>query len=116
MLSPHGEYEFGSPKRPKIQEAVVIHYLDDLSAKVNNFQATLKKENIGEGEWTGFNKMHERYLYRQIAQSLSGGSPPGGFEEGEDGKTVSIKGPKDESRGARKSAAGGPSGKLPLDI
>ncbi len=115
MLSHHGEYEFGSPKRPKIQEAVVIHYLDDLSAKVNNFQATLKKENIGEGEWTGFNKMHERYLYRQIAQSLSGGSPPDDVQEGGDGKTVSIKGPKDAGRGARNSD-GGPSGKLPLDI
>jgi 3'-5' exoribonuclease len=117
MLSHHGQYEFGSPKRPKIQEAVVIHYLDDLSAKVNNFQATLKKENIGEGEWTGFNKMHERYLYRQIAQALSGSSPTGDPEETEDGRTVSTGGTRDASRGgARKSDAAGPSGKLPLDI
>jgi 3'-5' exoribonuclease len=115
MLSHHGEYEFGSPKRPKIQEAVVIHYLDDLSAKVNNFQATLKKENIGEGEWTGFNKMHERYLYRQIAQSLSSGVPAGDVEDAENG-TVDIKGPGHSCGGTRNSAAGGPSGKLPLDI
>ncbi len=117
MLSHHGEYEFGSPKRPKIQEAVVIHYLDDLSAKVNNFQATLKKENIGEGEWTGFNKMHERYLYRQIAQALSGSSSTGDLGETEDGKTVSARGTRDAGRGgARNSDAAGPSGKLPLDI
>jgi len=117
MLSHHGEYEFGSPKRPKIQEAVVIHYLDDLSAKVNNFQATLKKENIGEGEWTGFNKMHERYLYRQIAQSLSGSSPTGDPEDTEDGRSVSARGTRDAGRGAaRTSDAAGPSGKLPLDI
>ncbi len=116
MLSHHGEYEFGSPKRPKIQEAVVIHYLDDLSAKVNNFQATLKKENVGEGEWTGFNKMHERYLYRQIAQSLSGSSPIDDSEDAEDGKPVSARGPRDERRGARNNDAGGPSGKLPLDL
>ncbi len=117
MLSHHGEYEFGSPKRPKIQEAVVIHYLDDLSAKVNNFQATLKKENIGEGEWTGFNKMHERYLYRQIAQSLSGDVPAGDVEdEADEGKTVSITGLRNASGGTRNSGAGGPSGKLPLDI
>ena len=67
MLSHHGEYEFGSPKRPKIQEAIVINYLDDLAAKINNFQATLKKEHVAEGEWTGFSKMHDRYLYRQRA-------------------------------------------------
>ena len=65
MLSHHGEYEFGSPKRPKIQEAIIINYLDDLSAKINNFQVTLKKENVAEGEWTSFSKMHDRYLYRQ---------------------------------------------------
>ena len=64
MLSHHGEYEFGSPKRPKIQEAIVINYLDDLAAKINNFQATLKKENVAEGAWTGYSKMHDRYLYR----------------------------------------------------
>jgi 3'-5' exoribonuclease len=64
MLSHHGEYEFGSPKRPKIQEAVVINYLDDLSAKINNFQATLKKENVSAGAWSAFNRMHDRYLYR----------------------------------------------------
>ena len=65
MLSHHGEYEFGSPKRPKIQEAIIINYLDDLAAKINNFRQTLKKENVGEGEWTGFSKMHDRYLYHQ---------------------------------------------------
>lgn len=116
LLSHHGEYEFGSPKRPKIQEAVVIHYLDDLSAKVNNFQATLKKENIGEGEWTGFNKMHERYLYRQILQSVSGSSPAGDFEDAEGGKAVGARGPKDERGRVKNHDAASPSGKLPLDI
>ena len=67
VLSHHGEYEFGSPKRPKIQEAIVINYLDDLAAKLNNFQATLKKENVAEGAWSNFSKMHDRYLYRKTA-------------------------------------------------
>ena len=67
MLSHHGEYEFGSPKRPKIQEAIIINYLDDLAAKINNFRMTLKKEGVGEGDWTAYSKMHERYLYRQAA-------------------------------------------------
>lgn len=102
MLSHHGEYEFGSPKRPKIQEAIIINYLDDLAAKINNFQATLKKENVAEGEWTMFNKMHDRYLYRQ------GLYPAGGAEEADDSK-----------RKAKKPALGADAdatGKLPLDI
>jgi 3'-5' exoribonuclease len=67
MLSHHGEYEFGSPKRPKIQEAIIINYLDDLAAKISNFRATLKKENVEAGDWTHYSKMHDRYLYRQAS-------------------------------------------------
>ncbi len=107
MLSHHGEYEFGSPKRPKIQEAMIINYLDDLSAKINNFDATLKKENTGEGEWTNFSKMHDRYLYRKglyprvpapVAQEHSQAAP--------------------EPKGRLKKAGQDDtsSGKLPLDI
>jgi 3'-5' exoribonuclease len=73
MLSHHGEYEFGSPKRPKIQEAIIINYLDDLAAKISNFRATLKKENVEAGEWSYYSKMHDRYLYRQA--EYSGASP-----------------------------------------
>jgi 3'-5' exoribonuclease len=102
MLSHHGEYEFGSPKRPKIQEAIVINYLDDLAAKINNFQTTLKKEKVAEGAWTGYSKMHDRYLYRQTAYSAE-------REEPEDIEEKRHKG--------KKNASGvDASGKLPLDI
>jgi len=74
MLSHHGEYEFGSPKRPKIQEAIIVNYLDDLAAKISNFRATLKKENVEAGDWTYYSKMHDRYLYRQASYSDADGS------------------------------------------
>jgi 3'-5' exoribonuclease len=102
MLSHHGEYEFGSPKRPKIQEAIIINYLDDLAAKINNFQTTLRKENVAEGAWTGYSKMHDRYLYRQSAYSVA-------EVEQEESEEKRLKG--------RKAASGADtSGKLPLDI
>jgi 3'-5' exoribonuclease len=104
MLSHHGEYEFGSPKRPKIQEAIIINYLDDLSAKINNFQATLKKESIGEGEWTNFSKMHDRYLYRQIASPCVDPAAPQDVPEGR------VQAKKSSRQGSDDS------GKLPLDI
>jgi 3'-5' exoribonuclease len=107
MLSHHGEYEFGSPKRPKIQEAIIINYLDDLAAKINNFQATIKKENVAEGSWTSYSKMHDRYLYR--ARSLAYPAPAAGPEDAEETKRYMGK----------KSVPGGDadaSGKLPLDI
>ena len=100
MLSHHGEYEFGSPKRPKIQEAIIINYLDDLSAKISNFRATLKKENVEAGDWTNFSKMHDRYLYRHApyAETEQSGSP------------------EKEMKGKRTSSSNGDSGSLPLDI
>jgi 3'-5' exoribonuclease len=104
MLAHHGEYEFGSPKRPKIQEAIIINYLDDLEAKINNFQATIKKEHVAEGSWTSYSKMHDRYLYRQSGYSV----PEAGSKEVEEPR---HKGGKTVSRGGPDAA-----GKLPLDI
>jgi len=105
MLSHHGEYEFGSPKRPKIQEAIIINYLDDLSAKINNFQATLKKENIAEGAWTGYSKMHERYLYRHAA-----------YAEAEGSEILDKVTPASDKQKKATLAGKEASGKLPLDI
>lgn len=105
LLSHHGEYEFGSPKRPKIQEAIIINYLDDLSAKINNFQATIRKENVGEGDWTSYSKMHDRYLYRYVVNQDS--APP---QEQQPSGGAGKKG--------KKGGFGNSNGteKLPLDI
>jgi 3'-5' exoribonuclease len=34
VLSHHGRYEFGSPKLPMLPEAILLHYLDDMDAKM----------------------------------------------------------------------------------
>ena len=39
VLSHHGRYEYGSPKLPMIPEAILLHYLDDLDAKMQTVQA-----------------------------------------------------------------------------
>jgi 3'-5' exoribonuclease len=107
MLSHHGEYEYGSPKRPKIREAIIINYLDDLSAKVNNFDATLKKERVDEGEWSAYSKMHERYLYRPAGKNALPSDP----EDHEEKKHPASKSGKTAHAGNADT-----SGKLPLDI
>jgi len=105
MLSHHGEYEFGSPKRPKIMEAIIVNYLDDLAAKINNFQMTLKKENVAAGDWTGYSRMHERYLYRQAS-----------YAEAEQGIRTAAA-PETEKQGKTAQAGGGTETEsLPLDI
>lgn len=40
VLAHHGEREYGSPVVPCLTEAVIVNYLDNLSAKVENFEQT----------------------------------------------------------------------------
>jgi 3'-5' exoribonuclease len=43
VLSHHGRYEFGSPKLPMTAEAILLHYLDDLDAKMHTVESELEK-------------------------------------------------------------------------
>ena len=64
ILSHHGEFEFGSPKRPKTLEALVVHYMDDLDAKFNAFQTFMADTGSSDSGWTTFNRFLERFLYK----------------------------------------------------
>lgn len=48
VLAHHGELEFGSPVRPQIPEAEIIHYIDQIDAKMNMMQSALRKTEPGE--------------------------------------------------------------------
>lgn len=65
ILSHHGEFEYGSPKRPKTMEALAVHYVDDLDAKLNAFQALTANSNNADSDWTTYNRFFERYLYKK---------------------------------------------------
>ena len=64
ILSHHGEFEFGSPKRPKTLEALVVHYIDDLDAKFNAFQTFMADSPNTDSDWTSYNRFLERFLYK----------------------------------------------------
>ena len=64
ILSHHGEFDFGSPKRPKTMEALVVHFIDDLDAKLNAFQAFITDSNNADSDWTTYNRFFERFLYK----------------------------------------------------
>lgn len=68
VLSHHGQLEFGSPKRPKTIEAIILSYLDDLDAKVNTVRALITDKGDGSN-WTSYQKLFERYIYRGGAPS-----------------------------------------------
>jgi 3'-5' exoribonuclease len=64
ILSHHGELEWGSPKRPKTLEALVLHYAEDLDGKVNAFLhfAETHPDPQRPG-WTQYNRSLDRYLF-----------------------------------------------------
>jgi len=63
ILSHHGEYEFGSPKRPKFLEAIVLHHLDDLDAKIMGLGRFMEQDRQ-EGAWTDFNRLFGRHFLK----------------------------------------------------
>lgn len=64
ILSHHGQLEFGSPKRPKTLEALVLSYLDDMDAKVQSFIEAVEQSDEKDN-WTIFNPNFQRFLYRR---------------------------------------------------
>jgi 3'-5' exoribonuclease len=67
ILSHHGQYEFGSPKRPKTIEATVLNYLDDLDSKINGIRTHMRKETANRARWTGYHRLYDRYFYKNAA-------------------------------------------------
>jgi len=44
IVSHHGEYEYGSPKKPAIIEAVALNYADDIDAKMETLRRCLREQ------------------------------------------------------------------------
>ncbi len=48
VLSHHGKEEWGSPKRPMLKEAEILHYIDNIDAKMNMLNRVMSKTTPGE--------------------------------------------------------------------
>lgn len=64
ILSHHGQYEYGSPKRPKTLEAIVLNFLDDLDSKINGVRNHIEKELESASAWTSHHRLYDRYFYK----------------------------------------------------
>jgi 3'-5' exoribonuclease len=63
LLSHHGQYIWGSPKKPMTLEAVMLHFLDDMDAKVNGIQQFIRKEVPEGARWSAYHRTFEQYFY-----------------------------------------------------
>lgn len=57
ILAHHGEYEYGSPKKPAIIEATALNFADNTDAKIQTFTELL--EGTNETGWLGYNRLFE---------------------------------------------------------
>lgn len=64
IVSHHGTHEFGSPKLPMTPEAVALHYLDNLDAKIHTFTREIREDPGRESSWTPFQTSLGRRLYK----------------------------------------------------
>ncbi len=83
ITSHHGELEFGSPKRPKTGESFVLHFADNLDAKLNTLEQALGSRRNAEGEASGVWSEYLRSLGRYVYQPpRTPRSPSTGFTTG----------------------------------
>ena len=64
VLSHHGTYEFGSPKLPMTPEAIAVHYIDNLDAKVHEFARDIADDPNQQASFTPFNARLDRKLFK----------------------------------------------------
>jgi len=65
LLAHHGEYAYGSPRRPKTPEAQLVHMVDNLDAKVSGMLDAIGSGGETEEAWTAYLPLLERYVYRR---------------------------------------------------
>jgi 3'-5' exoribonuclease len=63
LLSHHGQYSWGSPKKPMTLEAVMLHFLDDMDAKITGIQHFISKEVPEGSKWSPYHRIFEQNFY-----------------------------------------------------
>ena len=63
ILSHHGELEWGSPKKPSTIEALILHHIDNLDAKVSGYRDIVYKHVKPDVRWTDLKNLFRRPLY-----------------------------------------------------
>ena len=59
ILAHHGEYEYGSPKKPAIMEALALNLADNMDAKLETWRGMVEGPVDETKDWIGYNKMFE---------------------------------------------------------
>lgn len=66
ILSHHGTYEFGSPRLPMTPEALMLHTIDNLDAKLHEFTRAIQDDPNSGSHWTLFIPRLDRKIFKGI--------------------------------------------------
>lgn len=64
VASHHGEYEFGAPKLPMTLEAIALHHIDQLDARMAATVQLLQNEAALDGGWTQYHANLGRKFFK----------------------------------------------------
>ncbi len=64
ILSHHGSYEFGSPRLPMTPEAITLHMIDNLDAKMHEFMRAIHDDPNSGSHWTLFIPRLDRKIFK----------------------------------------------------
>ncbi|MGZ3769669.1 MAG: 3'-5' exoribonuclease YhaM family protein [Bdellovibrio sp.] len=62
ILSHHGKLEYGSSKRPKFLEAMVVAMVDEFDSKVSTLKSLVDAERGSGEKWSRYSEMFDRYF------------------------------------------------------
>ncbi len=65
IVAHHGRYEYGSPKLPATAEAMMVHYLDNLDAKLQMIFNAIDDDLDEASEWTGWVPALETRVFKR---------------------------------------------------
>jgi 3'-5' exoribonuclease len=87
VLSHHGSREWGAPIEPMMPEAIALHYIDNIDAKIWQFTDIARQAASAGKTWSDWQRLLERYVYagrltgppvgEAAAQAPGDGSPDG---------------------------------------
>lgn len=69
ILSHHGTLEFGSPRVPMTPEAMVLHYIDNIDAKLHEFNRSIEDDMNKDASWTPYSPRLDRKLFKGSTQT-----------------------------------------------
>nr|WP_286177567.1 HD domain-containing protein [Rhodopirellula sp. JC639] len=65
IVSHHGQLEFGSPRLPATLEAIALHHIDNLDAKITSFTSLIESDMTNSEHWTVYHPSIGRKLWKK---------------------------------------------------